>query len=134
MCFFFSTPREIAQGLKRLWDSKMGTPSSARIIQDVDLALKALEIVYRENGAAVEGLADRNGHRRKVVGEGKSVRCGGARTKGEGRECELAKKMLFHSDLLKLCLIKRQKISEFFPDTTVFTIKKLAMRTNGIKI
>ena len=49
----------------------MGTPSSARIIQDVDLALKALEIVYRENGAAVEGLADRNGHRRKVVGKGK---------------------------------------------------------------
>ena len=49
----------------------MGTPSSARIIQDVDLALKALEIFYRSNGAAVEGLADRNGHRRKVVGEGK---------------------------------------------------------------
>ena len=66
MCFSFSTPREIAQGLKRLWDSKMGTPSLARIIQDVDLELKALEIVYRENGAAVEGLADRNGHRRKV--------------------------------------------------------------------
>ena len=41
----------------------MGTPSSARIIQDVDLALKALEIVYRENGASVEGLTDRNGHR-----------------------------------------------------------------------
>ena len=53
---------------------KMGTPSSARIIQDVDLALKALEIVYPENGAAVEGLADKNGHRMKVVGKGKSVR------------------------------------------------------------
>ena len=48
----------------------MGTPSLERIIQYVDLALKALEIVYRANGAAVEGLADRNGHRRKVVGEG----------------------------------------------------------------
>ena len=100
----------------------MGTPSSARIIQDVDLALKALKIVYRENGAAVEGIADRNGHRRKVVGKGKSVRCGGARTKGEGCECKLAKKMLFHSYLLKLCLMKRRKISEFFPDTTFFTI------------
>ena len=55
-----------------------------------------------------------------MVGEGKSVRCGGARTKGEGRECELSKNMLFHSDLLKLCLIKRQKISEFLPDTAVF--------------
>ena len=60
----------------------MGTPYSARIIQDFNLALKALEIVYRANGAAFEGLADRNGHRRKVVGEGKSVSWGGARTKG----------------------------------------------------
>ena len=120
MCLSFSTPREIARGLKRLWDSKIGTPSSARIIQDVDLALKVLEIVYRENGAAAEGLADRNGRRRKMVGEGKSVRCGGARNKVEGRECKLAKNMLFHSDLLKLCLMKRRKISDFFPDTTVF--------------
>ena len=54
LCFSFSTPREIARGLKRLWDSKMGTPSSAGIIQDVDLVLKALEIVYHENRAAVE--------------------------------------------------------------------------------
>ena len=98
MCFSFSTPREITRGLKRIWDSKMGTPCSERIIQDVDLALKALEIVYRENGAAFEGIADRNGHRRKVVGKGKSVKCGNARTKGEVCECELAKNMLFHSD------------------------------------
>ena len=47
-----------------------GTPYSAKTIEDVDLALKALEIVYHTNGAAVEGLADRNGHRRKEVGEG----------------------------------------------------------------
>ena len=51
----------------------MGTPSSARIIEDVDMDLKALEIVYRTNGAAVEGLADRNGHICKEVGERKSV-------------------------------------------------------------
>ena len=82
--------------------------------------MKAFEIAYRENGGAVEGLVDRNGHRRKVVGKGKSVGCGGARNKGEGRECELAKNMLYHSDLLKLCLMIRQKISDFFPDTTVF--------------
>ena len=69
-----------------------------------------------------------------MVGIGKSVRCGGVRTKGEGYKCELAKKMLYHSDLLKLCLMKRRRISDFFPDTTVFMIKKLAMRTNGIKI
>ena len=46
------------------------TPSSTRIIEDVDLALKAFEIVYYANGTAVEGLADINGHRRKEVGEG----------------------------------------------------------------
>ena len=40
----------------------MGTSSSAKIIEDVDLALKALEIFYHADGAAVEGLADRNGH------------------------------------------------------------------------
>ena len=77
MCFSYSTPREISQGLKRIWDSKMGTPPSVRIIEDVDLALKALEIVYRANGAAVEGLADRNGHICKEVGEGKSGSWGG---------------------------------------------------------
>ena len=44
----------------------MREPSTARIIGDVDLALKTLEIVYRENGSTVEGVADRNGHRRKV--------------------------------------------------------------------
>ena len=120
MRFSFSTPKEIARELKRIWESKIGTPSSARIIEDVDLALKALEIVYHTNGSAVEGLADRNGNRRKVVGEGKSVSWGGARTKGKGRECELTKNMFLHSDLLKLCLKKKHKISEFFPDTTVF--------------
>ena len=70
MCFSYSTPKEIARGMKHIQDSKMGAPSSARIIEDIDLALKALEIVYRTNGAAFEGLADRNGHRCKYVGEG----------------------------------------------------------------
>ena len=98
----------------------MGTPSSVRIIKDVDLALKALEIVYRANGAAVEGLADRNGHRKKEVGKGKSISWGGARTKGEGCECKLTKNMVFHIYLLKLFHMKIWKITEFFPDTTVF--------------
>ena len=120
MRFIFSTPKEISRGLNRIWESKMGTPSLARIIQDVDLALKALEIFYRANGAAVEGLSDRNGHRQKVLGEEKSVSWGGARTKGKGCECELTRKMFFYSDMLKLCLKKKRKINEFFPDTTVF--------------
>ena len=58
--FNLSTPREIARGMKRIWESKMGTPSSAGIIEDVDLALKALGIFYLANGDAVEGLTDRN--------------------------------------------------------------------------
>ena len=43
----------IARGLKHIWDSKMVTPSSASITEDVYLALKVLEIVYRANGSAV---------------------------------------------------------------------------------
>ena len=33
MRFSLSTPKEISRGLKRIWESKIGTPSSARIIQ-----------------------------------------------------------------------------------------------------
>ena len=98
----------------------MVTPSSERIIQNVDLTLKALEIVYRANGYSVEGVSDRYGHRWKVVGEGKVFSWVFARTKGKGRKCELTKNMLFHSDLLKLFLQKKHNITEFFSDTTVF--------------
>ena len=111
-----------------------GTPSSARIIQDVDLALKALEIVHHANGATVEGLADINGHVSKEAGEGKSVSWGGAQTKGEGCKCKLTKNIFFHNDLLQLCLKLKWKISEFFPDTKKCMIKKLVLRTNEIKI
>ena len=97
----------------------MGTPSLARIIQDVDLALKSLEIVYRTNAAAVEGLANRNVHIRKVVGEGKSVSWRGAKNRYKGRKCELTKSMLLKSNLFKLCLEKKHNVSELFPDTTV---------------
>ena len=120
MRFIFSKPKEITRGLKCIWESKMGTPFSARIIEDVDLTLKALEIVFRENEAAVEGLADRHGHIMKVLGEGESVSWGGARTKGEGSDCELTKNMFLHSDLLKLCLKKKHNITDFFPVTKVF--------------
>ena len=56
----------------------------------------------------------------QVVGEGGSVSWGGAKTKGEGFKCELTRKMLFHSDLLQLCQNKKRKITELFPDNTVF--------------
>ena len=114
--------------------NSLGTPSSAQIIEDVDLAWKALEIVYLANGAAVEGLADRNGHIRKVVGEGESVSWGGERTKGKGRKCELTKKMFLHSDLLKLCVKKNGRSISSSLTQLFFTIRKLVLRTNEIKI
>ena len=54
----------------------MVTTYSERIIQDVGMSLKVLEIFYRSNGSAVEGLADSNGHRRKVLVEGKMFQVG----------------------------------------------------------
>ena len=82
----------------------MGTPSSARIIQDIDTALKVLVIFYCANGTAVEGVADRNGQKRKVLGEGESISWGGARTKCKGCECKITKNMFLCIDLLNLCL------------------------------
>ena len=82
--------------------------------------LKALEIVYRVNGDAVEGIVDRNGHIRKLVGGGGSFSWGGSQNKVKGCECKLSKKMFFRNDLLKLFLKEKHNITEFFPDTTVF--------------
>ena len=112
----------------------MGTSSSTRIIQDVYLALKLLEIVYRANESAVEVLDDRNGHRWKVVGEEKIVFWGGAWTKGKGRECELTKNMFSYSDMLKLCM---KKITTSLSSSLIqpcFIIIKLALRGNRVKI
>ena len=44
----------ISRGIKRIWELKLGEPSSERIIQHVDLKLKALGIFYRKNETAVE--------------------------------------------------------------------------------
>ena len=134
MHFTFSAPKEIDKGLKRIWKSKMGTLSSARITQDVNLKLKALEIVYLANMAAVEGVADRNGHRRKVVGERESVRWGVAWTKGKGRECKLNKNMFLNSDLLKMCMKKNATSLSSSLTELFFNTRKLALRTNDIKI
>ena len=41
------------------------TPSSDRIIEYVNRVLEALEIIFRANGAVVEGVEDINGHKRK---------------------------------------------------------------------
>ena len=49
------------------------TPSTSKIIQEVDLAYIVLEIENRETGAAFAGLEARNEHRRKELGERESV-------------------------------------------------------------
>ena len=92
-----------------------------------------MEIVYHANGAAVEGLADRNGHIWKVVGEGKSVSWGGARTKGKGRECKLTKTMFLHSDMLIFCLKKNTTPLSSSLTQLRFTIKKLCCKVMGRK-
>ena len=96
-----------------------GKASSAMIIEDVDLALKVLEIVYCANGTTAEAIEDRNGHRRKEYGEGKSVSWGGALTKGEVHECELTKNMFFYNDLLQFFL-KKNKITLSYSLTPLF--------------
>ena len=56
----------------------MGAPSPDRVVQDVYLAFKAHEIVYKANGKMVPGLTNRNGHRYNKEG---SMQWGGARIK-----------------------------------------------------
>ena len=73
-------------------------------------------MVYRAHAGAVEG----------VVVEGKSVSWGGARTKGEVHKHELTKNTFLHSDLLTSLT---SSLTPLF-----FTIRKLAFRTNEIKI
>ena len=105
----------------------MGAPYSARIIEDVGMTLKALEIFYLVNGAAVKGW-------KKVEGEGESVSWVGARTKGKGRECKLTKNMFLHSDLLKLCLKKYTTSLTSSLTQPCFMIRKLVLRGNRVKI
>ena len=63
-----------------------GNPFFGKDYHGCQSGVESVEIFYRANGASVEGLTDRSGHRRKLVGKGKIVSCGGARTKGEGCE------------------------------------------------
>ena len=67
----------------------------------------------------------------KVVGEGESVCWGGTQTKVEMHECKLIINMFLHGDLLQMCLNKKRKITDFFPDTTFFMIKKSCCKLMG---
>ena len=43
--FSYANLREIASGIKRIWELETVLPSSTKIIEDVDLTLEALEMV-----------------------------------------------------------------------------------------
>ena len=65
-------------------------------------------------------MTDRNGHRRTVVSDGKSGRCIGGQSKGEGCKYKIDQKIFLQSDLLKLWLKQNQDITKFFPDNFFF--------------
>ena len=97
------------------------------------MALKALESVCRTNGSIFEEFDYMNVHRRKVVGEGKSVSWGGAQTKGQGRDCEPTEDIFLHNDQLKLFLKKNTtSLSSSLTQLCVMIIK-LALRGNCVK-
>ena len=62
--FSFSTPSTIVSGIQRIYNdpASSNVPSSKRIVQDCNKALRAFGIVYEHNGGMVPGLANRNGH------------------------------------------------------------------------
>lgn len=79
--FSFSTPSTIVSGIRRIYSTECGNvPSSKRIIQDCNKALKAFGIVYRHGGGMVPGLANRNGHRNVAAGRN-TAGWGGVRIK-----------------------------------------------------
>ena len=70
--FSKATPREIMSTLDRLWDPVTGvTPKPSRIVQDINRLKENFLLIVESHGDIVDGVADRNGHRRGV-GPGKS--------------------------------------------------------------
>ena len=76
---------------------------------------QALDIVYRAHSGDVEG----------VVGKGKIVSWGVAQTKGEVHKRKLTNKIFLHSDFLT-------SLSSYLTQLC-FTIRKLALRGNGVE-
>ena len=78
-----------------------------------------MEIVYRSNGAAVEGIADRNGHRKKEGGKGK-VSVGEVHKPKVRVASDNSPKHVLPQRFVSVVSEEKQKITEFFPDTTVY--------------
>ena len=70
--FSKATPKEVMKTVNRLWDPDTGvSPRPNRIIQDINRLKENFLLIVDADGAIVEGVADRNGHR-KGNGPGRS--------------------------------------------------------------
>ena len=78
--FSMRTPLTIVEGIRRIYGNEGNVPSSKRIIQDCDLALRAFGVVYEHGGRMVPSLASRNGHRDYAAGRN-TIGWGGFRIK-----------------------------------------------------
>ena len=70
--FSKATPIEVMKTVNRLWDPVTGvSPRSDRIVQDIQRLKENFLLIVEADGAIVDGVADRNGHR-KGRGPGQS--------------------------------------------------------------
>ena len=76
--FSMGTPNTIVKGIIRLWGTNV--PSSDRIEQDCDKALRSFGCVYEHGGRMVPNLANRSGHRNLAAGRN-TTGWGGVRVK-----------------------------------------------------
>jgi len=90
--FCMTTPLKGSFAYRRVWNSPVivgvengvidpgGTPSSKRIIQDIDKFTTSCMSIYKHKGTVVPGLGTRNGHRNEAEAKNRG-QVGGARTK-----------------------------------------------------
>jgi hypothetical protein len=75
--FLLATPKEAARCYKRILDPITGVvPTSERILQDVNKAINALQVIFEAEGVYVPGLADGHtaGHHHTTTDSGKKPR------------------------------------------------------------
>ena len=66
--FSLATPKTIVCCIKRTYGSVEGNvPSSRRIVQDCDKAIRTFNVVYTHGGGMVPGLTNRNSHRSHTI-------------------------------------------------------------------
>ena len=78
--FSIATPNHASRAFKRIFDPVTGvSPTSERIIQDIDRVWVNMRTIYENDGAHVPGLASRTGHRKSSGRNG--FKWGGKREK-----------------------------------------------------